>query len=210
MNKFFIATALMLACVCTFAQPISLSIRDIEAVKKALSTSTKAYDKFHNTVALNLLSKEYTSFDEIKTMVYAEADKHFTQTNKWKNETAANMTKIICQEYVQFRSDAFAFAKKTPSSFDVAMYYRWDSGLSSDDLYKALFTALTNNIDKVSSKLCTEVVEKLITLGAKSTTIKTQKQDLQMLNRILSPRVLKDKASWEPVCSSIRTAIDTY
>ena len=210
MNKIFIAAALMLAGACTFAKTISLSIRDIEVVKKAVSESTTAYEKFHNNVALNLLSKEYTSFDDIKTMVYAEADKYLTQDTKRKNETAANMTKIVCQEYVRFRSDAFAFAQKTPSSFDVAMYARWESGLSPDDLYKALYTALTNNIDKINSQLCTEVVEKLITLGAKSATLKTQKQDLQVLNRILSPRVLKDKASWEPVCSYIRTAIDTY
>lgn len=36
------------------------------------------------------------------------------------------------------------------------------------------------------------------------------KTTLKKLNRLYSPHLIKDKASWEPVVAMIRTALDTY
>ena len=36
------------------------------------------------------------------------------------------------------------------------------------------------------------------------------KTTLKKLNRLYSPRLIKDKALWEPVVAMIRTALDTY
>ena len=46
--------------------------------------------------------------------------------------------------------------------------------------------------------------------GSASIDEKTVKADLKKLNRLFSPKLLKDKAAWEPVIAMIRTALDTY
>ena len=211
MNKFFIIIAAFSISFGLFAAAPRLSSRDAEAAKAYMATATEWKKKVYCDVVINLSTKEYKTFSELKDMVFSSTTK-YSPSNQLTivNKFATNVTKIVCQEFPQFRADAFAFAKQSPSPFDVAMYVEWDAGLSVEDLYKELYNSLVLHWEKCPSQLVKRAVNKLVYLGASSAKITTQKQDLQRLNRIFSPLVLNDKTTWEPICSVIRTAIDTY
>lgn len=209
MFKFFMTLAMCAVCAGAFAANAPIKLRDAEAAQKYFNDSANDYERFHNTIVLNLSTNTYNTFNELRSMVQASADKYLSKNDK-KDYIVVNMSKIICNEYTQFQDEAFGLAKMYPTKFDVAMYLSWKTGLSNDELYTALFNSLVTNIDDLDASLCNKAVDRLIKLGATSSSIKTQKSDLQVLNRLLSPKVLKDKAKWEPVCSAIRTAIETY
>lgn len=72
------------------------------------------------------------------------------------------------------------------------------------DIYSAALLRGGLGIDGVRS-----AVDALIKLAPMVDEAKA-KTTLKKLNRLYSPRLIKDKASWEPVVAMIRTALDTY
>ena len=132
-------------------------------------------------------------------------------TDARTEEIATNIVKILCQTKIEFRKDAFALTKVKPGAYDLGMYLNWpEHGLNDAELYKTYLFYLTKYHDTLEPAVVAKAVVRLIDIGALNTTITTQKTDLQRLNRLYSVKVLKDKATWEPICSQIRTVIDTY
>ena len=117
---------------------------------------------------------------------------------------------IACWSYNgKFVADAYKAAKADNNFFVyyLARTHRQALGLTDDecfDIYSAALLRGGLGIDGVRS-----AVDALIKLAPMVDETKA-KTTLKKLNRLYSPRLIKDKASWEPVVAMIRTALDTY
>lgn len=212
MNKFFAFTCAFMVCASMFAADYARPKRaekDPAILQAAFDNAPAGFDKWYCESLLNLSKNNYKTLAEVKAMVEATSAKHFKKQNK---DTLLNFVKMTGQEFPQFRAEAFKMAKTDPSSSDIAMYIYWDKGLSEVEVYNGIMTSIRNVINNPNARpdLIKRGVEKLVRIGAGNTSITTQKADLQYLNRAITPKVLIDASKWEPVCSLIRTALETY
>lgn len=212
--KYFLIALSLFSFVCVkAASTVTLHETDITKIEAAIKDPQNAYTKMIAQVCKNCLQGTYATFDEVHQMVRKEiqvlASNYYTPERL--DDLAATIAKILADKRLGLRKGAFELAAKKPGVYDIGMYLRWpEHGLNDAGIYNALLDRLIMFKDTVEPKVALAAVSRIIEIGAVSNDIKTQKQDLQKLNRIYSLKVLKDKASWEPVCSQIRTAIDTY
>lgn len=197
------------------ATTISVTETDLAKAEAAIKDPKDTYSKFIATCVKNCIVNNYVNFDDMYQMVrkevavLAENNKYYTPEKL--EHRAALVAKCLTHVRPHLRKGAFGLTTKYPDYYDLGMYMTWaEHGLSDADLYTTLVKYLTKFHAVARPDLVLRAVNKVIELGATVDTITTQKQDLQKLNRIYSQKVLKDKESWEPVCSQIRTAIDTY
>ena len=147
------------------------------------------------------------SFDEIVTRTKAAFAKHNYVNDKYAISKACQ---IACWSYNgKFVADAYKAAKADNNFFVyyLARTHRQALGLTDDecfDIYSAALLRGGLGIDGVRS-----AVDALIKLAPMVDETKA-KTTLKKLNRLYSPRLIKDKASWEPVVAMLRTALDTY
>jgi len=106
--------------------------------------------------------------------------------------------------------DAYAYVKTLNKPSCLRHFVIWyDSrlGLAEEDLYAQTMTVVTKC--SLSSVAAMRAVSQIVKLGAVMDEA-TIKADLKKLNRLYSPYLIKDKAAWEPVVATIRTALETY
>ena len=210
MFKFLmVCFAFVLAATTTFAAPI-LQTTDKEILNNIKNTSKSINSRFHAEVALVLCDTTPKSFEDIKTIVFSKKSVLNGLSEVKANEICVHAVKILCDRYQNFRGAAFEYAETNPSSFDLAMYNAWNEhNLTNTQLYVKLNTLLVKYLDKHTPVIVASVVDRILSL-APVAEVNTQKEDLQKLNRLLSPLVLKDKAAYEPIVSKIRTVLVTY
>ena len=109
----------------------------------------------------------------------------------------------------KFVVDAFKAAKADNNIFVyyIASKYKSALGLSDEacfDIYEDAL--LRHHFNAVMAK---RVIDSLLRIapGIDEAKVKTS---LKKLNRLYSPYLIKDKAAWEPVVATIRTALETY
>lgn len=212
--KYFVIALALFSVVCVkAASMVTLHEMDINKIEAAINDPQTAYTKVIAQICKNCLQGNYATFDEVHQMVRKEvqalASNYYTP--QVLDDRAASISKILADKRLGLRNGAFELAAKKPGVYDIGMYLHWpEHGLSAEGLYNAILSRLIMFNEKIEPKVALAAVSRIIEIGAVNNDIKTQKQDLQKLNRIYSLKVLKDKASWEPVCSQIRTALDTY
>ena len=150
---------------------------------------------------------EPQSFEEIVDRVKVSFAKHNYVNDKYVITKACQ---IACWNYNgKFVADAYKAAK---ADNDIFVYYlarthRQALGLTDDecfDIYASVLLRGGLGINGVRS-----AVDALIKLAPMVDEAKA-KTTLKKLNRLYSPSLIKDKATWEPVVAMIRTALDTY
>lgn len=211
--KYFLIALSLFSFVCVkAASTVTLHEMDITKIEAAIKDPQNAYTKMIAQVCKNCLQGTYSTFDEVHQMVRKEVQVlSSSYTEERLDDLAATLSKVLADKRLGLRKGAFELAAKKPGVYDIGMYLRWpEHGLNETGLYNVLLSRLIMFKDTIEPQVALAAVTRIIELGAVSNDIKTQKQDLQKLNRIYSLKVIKDKASWEPVCSYIRTAIDTY
>lgn len=197
------------------ATTVKVTETELAKAEAAINDPKDTYSKFIAICVKNCIINNYTDFDDMYQMVrkesamLAENSKYYTPAVL--EHRAALVAKCLTHNRPHLRKGAFGLTTKYPDYYDLGMYMTWtEHGLTDADLYNTLLSYLSKFHAVARPDLVLRAVNKVIELGATVDTITTQKKDLQKLNRIYSQKVLKDKASWEPVCSQIRTAIDTY
>ena len=197
------------------ATTVSLLETDLTKVEAAINDPKDAYSKLIAVCAKNCIINNYRNFDDLYQMVRKECQV-LSQGNEYYTpelieKRAALIAKCLVHNRPHLHRGAFDLTKKYPDAYDLGMYMLFkDHGQSDLDLYNTILMYLVKYHNVLHNDLATKAVTRLIDLGASSDEIKTQKQDLQKLNRIYSPKVLKDKDKWEPLCSQVRTAMETY
>ena len=197
------------------ATTVTLHEKDIKKIDAAIADPQNIYTKMIATICKNCAEKEYKTFEDVYQMVRNEVkvlgvDSPY-YTEERLEERAVAISKILADSRPTLRKGAFVLASQKPGVYDIGMYLVWkEHGLDDAGLYKALLDRLVMFHATVDHTMALRAVTRIIELGATASGITTQKQDLQKLNRIYSPKVLKDKDKWEPLCSQVRTAMETY
>lgn len=121
---------------------------------------------------------------------------------QWKKQFAYNR--------LEFFPETLAFCKANPSMYDlfVAMAGKRYS-MSDTEIYTLLATCLIKYSDAYSAANVRAAVKKLVAFAV-TAEVKTQKSDLEKLNRIYSIKAIENPSEWTPVVSMIRTAMATY
>ncbi len=182
------------------------------SAKLAATSSTDWWKVADLNVCLRLAKHPPASFDTLKSAVIAGADavKNFPSDQSKKNFIDGQITGKgrwwYNGTYIQ---ETYAYAKGCGTQYLLPFFVWYDSrlGLDNDEIYTQTLKVLTEC--NLSAKRAMLAVENL-TKAAASIDEKTVKADLKKLNRLFSPKLLKDKAAWEPVIAMIRTALDTY
>ena len=149
------------------------------------------------------------SFDEIVTRTKAAFAKHNYVNDKYAISKACQ---IACWSYNgKFGVDAYKVAKADNNFFVyyLARTHRQALGLTDDECFDIYSVALLRDGAFLSIDDVRSAVDDLIKLAPTVDEAKA-KTTLKKLNRLYSPRLIKDKATWEPVVAMIRTALDTY
>lgn len=147
------------------------------------------------------------SFAEILQRVNAAYAKHNVRNSQLSVRKACQIAYFFYQG--KFVADAFKAAKADNNIFVyyIASKYKSALGLSDEacfDIYEDAL--LRHHFNAVMAK---RVIDSLLRIapGIDEAKVKTS---LKKLNRLYSPYLIKDKAAWEPVVATIRTALETY
>ena len=183
---------------------------DAAKINAALADAKTDAQKLQCRILLAVYDKTFASFTDLRTAVETVVNADTVLPQDVKLSTARDTVKILAWSRKQNLADAYAWAKLNPSKYDLCIYENWSRPLklSDTEVYQGIVRCLEQKYNYKPSviRVC---VEKLIA-AAPGADVKTQKADLQRLNRRFSPLLLTDRAAYEPIVAMIRTAIDTY
>lgn len=196
-----------------FAAPVFAAIATPEQLKiyqERLAAATNDLQRGDEQANIDIYGgDDPQSFDEIVTRTKAAFAKHNYVNDKYAISKACQ---IACWSYNgKFGADAYKVAKADNNFFVyyLARTHRQALGLTDDECFDIYSAALLRDGAFLSMDDVRSAVDDLIKLAPMVDETKA-KTTLKKLNRLYSPRLIKDKASWEPVVAMIRTALDTY
>ncbi len=196
-----------------FAAPVFAAIATPEQLKiyqERLAAATNDLQRGDEQANIDIYGgDDPQSFDEIVTRTKAAFAKHNYVNDKYAISKACQ---IACWSYNgKFGADAYKVAKADNNFFVyyLARTHRQALGLTDDECFDIYSAALLRDGAFLSMDDVRSAVDDLIKLAPMVDEAKA-KTTLKKLNRLYSPRLIKDKASWEPVVAMIRTALDTY
>lgn len=212
MKKFFASVLVMGLCVAAFAVDYKFpgfDCKDKAVLEQMLAVAPNPGQKFNCLLTLSVLDKNFTTFKALSDYVDSV---DITSTGMTKAR-AANMTINIKKLFAWYRypallKEAYAYSLTNPSACDFRLITNPAVGLTETEQYTALVAFLTTrkNLSAADVNRC---IDNVIAL-APVVQVGTQKEDLQKINRIFTPYVIKDKATWEPVLTKVRTVLATY
>ena len=196
-----------------FAAPVFAAIATPEQLKiyqERLAAATSDLQRGDEQANIDIYGgDDPQSFDEIVTRTKAAFAKHNYVNDKYAISKACQ---IACWSYNgKFGVDAYKVAKADNNFFVyyLARTHRQALGLTDDECFDIYSAALLRDGAFLSMDDVRSAVDDLIKLAPTVDEAKA-KTTLKKLNRLYSPRLIKDKATWEPVVAMIRTALDTY
>ena len=196
-----------------FAAPVFAAIATPEQLKiyqERLAAATNDLQRGDEQANIDIYGgDDPQSFDEIVTRTKAAFAKHNYVNDKYAISKACQ---IACWSYNgKFGADAYKVARADNNFFVyyLARTHRQALGLTDDECFDIYSAALLRDGAFLSMDDVRSAVDDLIKLAPMVDEAKA-KTTLKKLNRLYSPRLIKDKASWEPVVAMIRTALDTY
>ena len=196
-----------------FAAPVFAAIATPEQLKiyqERLAAATNDLQRGDEQANIDIYGgDDPQSFDEIVTRTKAAFAKHNYVNDKYAISKACQ---IACWSYNgKFGADAYKVAKADNNFFVyyLARTHRQALGLTDDECFDIYSAALLRDGAFLSMDDVRSAVDDLIKLAPMVDEAKA-KTTLKKLNRLYSPRLIKDKATWEPVVAMIRTALDTY
>lgn len=211
--KKFIA-CIFIACACAFCFAADYKFpgfdcKDKTTLENMLAIAPNPGQKFNCVVLLAVHDKKFTSFKEMSDFI----DKiDLSSTGMKPNNLTSivpNIKKLIAwYQYPTFLKDAYTYSLSHPSAVDIRLITHPAVGLTPTEQYKALVVYATTrkNLKYTEVSRCVDDIIEL----APVVNVTTQKEDLQKINRIYTPFVIKDKANWEPVLTKVRTVLATY
>ncbi len=175
----------------------------------ALDNAKGTWEKTVVMILQRINSEKVATYEALCTQIDAVID-----TADFGSEAARESMRVtykkqfpLCRgEYI---AEAWAFCLKNPTSYDFYYYRSHAATLKFTDtqVYNAVLSCLLSY--NYSAKETLGAVNQLLDKAVLA-DVTTQKADLQKLNRKFSPKLIADKAAWEPVVAAIRTAIETY
>ena len=197
-------------------------VKDINVIDQAKAEAVAQNVPAFTLIQLDLLKainqKNITTFAALQTEVNTVVDSYVAAGKTKQNTADKKKIRLIKQLSLMGRFNdevkiaGYEYSKSNPDSYDIAYYrvnYKNITKLTNEQIYTGILTLLKQypymNVD--NQKLA---VKEFIRLCPIVTGINTQKQDLQTLNKIFSPKLIENKAKYEPIVVMIRTALETY
>lgn len=181
-----------------------------------VSVTTFAFDKAATfaTVKQAVTSKNLTTYESIKVEV--ESIINATDATPWmKKYLSEYLTTVYTGRYGNSEEFKKAFTalrtEKNPTIFEFISRAKNVYGWTDEETYNFTVQQFKELRDRstISVWSFTKGAEIIINY-APTVNVTTQKADLQLLNRLASDKLLKDKVTWEPIVARIRTALETY
>ena len=229
MKKFICFTLLIAASLISSAaefKMIPLNTRDITKINQAITDANAANTsitiKLRLQIMKGIVEKNITTFEALKSEVESIVNANTTLTDNQKSEFIKLLIKqFACVGFYKVTNEqivssmikaAYAYAQENPSNYDIYFYYQTYNliQLTKEQQYAGIlnqFKLYGTNFPQFS--MINNAITRFIKI-APTTNVTTQKEDLQLLNRIISPRLISNKTVWEPIVVKIRTAIETY
>ena len=211
MKKFIFCCLMLVACIASFASEYQFpgwTCNDKSKVEAALAAAPNKWHKFNCLMLQAVVGKSFKNFAELSNCIDAVNLSEIDIPAPVLKKLTSNAKKLICfGRYPAFIKDAYIYSLSNPSDFDIALTLSSAAGLTNKEKYIHLVSLVTTT--NYNAKLTSQAVDVIIELAVQVDT-GTQKEDLQKINRFLTPKVLKDKASWEPILSKVRTVLAAY
>jgi hypothetical protein len=205
MNKIF---CLILAAVLAAPAYAAYYTPDqIKALQDKLAAVKEPSRKANLEARIAVLSMDNPTFET----VLKTTETIYAKYNRPKREGHVRVCGFAIWPYAKFAPDAYKLAV-SDKLHHVAwkLVVRFQSQLGFSD--QTAFDILANDIleHRVAQPgAVKQIVARMLVIAPNCDSAKV-KTTLTKLNRLLSPRLLEDKAKWEPAVAMIRTALETY
>lgn len=185
---------------------------DVDRIDAAMAAADTLHRKVEMQILRVLAEQPPATFDALRAAVEQTVDKVDAPSADagakalWK----VTWTKQFAYNRMEFFPETLAYCKDHPSSYDLFIALRGQRyGMSNTEIYTGLTTCLIKYPDTYTVSVVREAVKKMVA-AAVTAEVKTQKADLEKLNRIYSIKAIENPSGWTPVVSMIRTAMATY
>jgi len=159
-----------------------------------------------------ITTKNLTTYEAIKTEVETVVNATDLPSPQIKRNTCLYLTAVFTSRYgnaEEFKKAFTALRTNKRSTFEFTLKAQRIYGWTNEETYNFVMQQFRENNNSASVYQFGKGVEIIIKYGP-IVNVTTQKADLQLLNRLASPKLLKNKAEWEPIVAKIRTALETY
>lgn len=215
MKKIFAMFLFALTAVSVFAGDYVFpgwKCTDLAKIDAAIAASETTESKTAMQILRVLAGQPPASFDELCAAVdqavdnvsdpAVDAGTKALWKLRWKKQFAYNRQ--------EFLPETLAFCKAHPSMYDIYIAMAGERySMTGTEIYTPLVSCLIKYPDAYSAYTVRSAVKKLVA-AAVTAEVKTQKSDLEKLNRIYSIKAIENPSGWTPVVSMIRTAMATY
>jgi len=215
MKKIFAMFLFALTAVSVFAGDYVFpgwKCTDVAKIDAAIAASDTTHRKTAMQILRVLAGQPPATFDELCAAVdqvvdsvsdpAVNADTKASWKVQWKKQFAYNR--------LEFFPETLAFCKANQSMYDIYIAMAGERySMTGTEIYTSLVTCLIKYPDAYSAATVRSAVKKLVA-AAVTAEVKTQKSDLEKLNRIYSIKAIENPSGWTPVVSMIRTAMATY
>lgn len=179
----------------------------IKSLQEKLAAVKEPSRKANLEARIAVLSMDNPTFET----VLKTTETIYAKYNRPKREGHVRVCGFAIWPYAKFAPDAYKLAV-SDKLHHVAwkLVVRFQSQLGFSD--QTAFDILANDIleHRVAQPgAVKQIVARMLVIAPNCDPAKV-KTALNKLNRLLSPRLLEDKAKWEPAVAMIRTALETY
>lgn len=117
---------------------------------------------------------------------------------------------FACFQFSQFAADAYKVATADSSIWiwHLVLHQQAKLGLSDQATFDLLADVILTRKETAADKIKL-ILTRMLAIAPNCDPAKV-KTTLQKINRLLSPRLIKDKAKWEAPVAMVRTALETY
>ncbi len=179
----------------------------LKALQDKLAAADKPLKKAELESGIAVFSLDNPTFEVIVSTVTPIYAKY----NFDAKRARSRVCQIACFHFnKKFVADAYRMANEDKSlwSWRLIVTHQQTLGLTDQAAFDLLADTIISGREK-SPKFVKIILTKMLSIAPSCDAAKV-KSALQKINRLLSPRLIKDKASWEPSVAMVRTALETY
>jgi len=179
----------------------------IKALQDKLAAADKPTRKANIEADIAAFSLENPTFDGVVAAIVQVYAKYSISEKKARSKACH----LACYHFNQkFVAEAFKMATADHSlmAWRLVVSHQAKLGLTDQAAFDFLAQTILSSQEKDPVQV-KKILSRMLAIAPNCDAAKV-KDSLQKINRLLSPRLLKDKAKWEPSVAMVRTALETY
>ena len=205
MKKIVVALLTVILAAPAFAAVSNAN--QIKALQEKLATADKPTKKANIEAEIAVFNLENPTFDGIVAAIVQVYAKYSISEKKARSKACH----LACYRFnKKFVIEAFKMATADHSlmAWRLVVANQAKLGLTDQAAFDFLAQTILSSQEKEPAQV-KQILSRMLVIAPNCDPAKV-KTTLQKINRLLSPRLLKDKAKWEPSVAMVRTALETY